>query len=124
MRSDGPSPDDYRVLGIAPGATRMEIRAAFLRLAREHHPDCSVAPDAQERFVRIRQAYEALVGHRHRETATAPTAQPTAVPVTPADVIAAARAALRGELGRQGFRVASDGFSFEIGGMRVVMTIG
>lgn len=31
--------DHYRTLGVAPAATRDEIRRAYLALARRHHPD-------------------------------------------------------------------------------------
>lgn len=32
-------PDHYQALGVQPQAGRDEIRAAYLRLMREHHPD-------------------------------------------------------------------------------------
>eukprot|EP00966_Prymnesium_polylepis_P294827 6808520-Prymnesium_polylepis.1 len=51
------------LLGLADGATRGEIRQAFLALAKRCHPDRGAAPDAtpdSERFRRIQQAYAAL----------------------------------------------------------------
>jgi hypothetical protein len=52
------NPSDYAVLGLAPGATRQAIDAAFRRLAQRHHPD--KGGDAAE-FVRIRQARDRLI---------------------------------------------------------------
>ena len=50
----GADPDDpYRVLGVARSATDAEIRAAWHRLLREHHPDTLVAQGMPEEFVRV-----------------------------------------------------------------------
>ena len=61
--------DPYTVLGVPVGADDATIRRAFRRLAREHHPDRSHAPDAETRFREVVQAYEQLVapGRRPRE---------------------------------------------------------
>lgn len=49
----------YEVLGLEPGASREEIRAAFRRLARELHPDLN--PDTPgERFAELARAYAHL----------------------------------------------------------------
>ena len=53
--------DYYAILGVPRGATEEEIKKAFRRLARQHHPD--VAKDkrvAEERFKEINEAYEVL----------------------------------------------------------------
>lgn len=53
--------DYYEVLGISRGASDAEIKTAFRKLARQHHPD--VAKDkkrAEERFKEINEAYEVL----------------------------------------------------------------
>ena len=50
----------YEVLGLKRSASEDEIRAAYRRLAREHHPDVSKAPDAEERFARLSEAYDVL----------------------------------------------------------------
>lgn len=53
--------DYYGVLGVPRTATQNEIRDAFRRLARQHHPD--VRPDdpqATDRFKEISEAYEVL----------------------------------------------------------------
>jgi curved DNA-binding protein CbpA len=52
--------DHYAALGLEPGAGAEEVRAAYRRLAKTHHPDVSAEPDARERFDAVREAYEAL----------------------------------------------------------------
>lgn len=52
--------DYYEVLGVARGADKTEIKAAFRRLAREYHPDVSRHSDAESRFKEINEAYEVL----------------------------------------------------------------
>jgi molecular chaperone DnaJ len=59
--------DYYEVLGVAREANEGEIKRAFRRLARELHPDVSEAPDAQERFREVVEAYEALSKRETRE---------------------------------------------------------
>ena len=41
--------DPYAVLGVEPGSSVEEIRAAYRQRARSEHPDISDAPDAQAR---------------------------------------------------------------------------
>jgi DnaJ-domain-containing protein 1 len=60
-----PAIDYYAVLGLAPGASPREIKAAFRRLAMKHHPDRNLGDEeAVVRFRAIRAAYEALRGER------------------------------------------------------------
>jgi curved DNA-binding protein len=53
--------DYYQTLGVGRDADEKEIKRAFRRLARQHHPD--VNPDdaqAEERFKDLNEAYEVL----------------------------------------------------------------
>ena len=59
--------DHYAVLGVERGATAEEIRTAYRRLARQHHPDVNAAPDAAARFKEITQAYEILSDPEKRQ---------------------------------------------------------
>ena len=59
--------DYYEILGLQRGATDGEIKKAFRRLARELHPDVSQAPDADERFREVAEAYEVLSKSETRE---------------------------------------------------------
>jgi curved DNA-binding protein len=52
--------DFYEVLGVGRDASQEDIRKAYRRLARAHHPDVSRQADAEERFKDISEAYEAL----------------------------------------------------------------
>lgn len=52
--------DYYAVLGVPRDADRDSIKRAFRSLAATHHPDVSAAPDADERFREILEAYEVL----------------------------------------------------------------
>jgi DnaJ-class molecular chaperone len=53
--------DYYQALGVAKGATDKEIKAAFRKLARKHHPDLNQGdPGATARFKEINEANEVL----------------------------------------------------------------
>lgn len=54
----GRSKDFYAVLGVPERASRGEIKGAYRRLAKQHHPD--VRTGDPERFREIQEAYEIL----------------------------------------------------------------
>jgi len=52
--------EPHEVLGVARDASEDEVRAAYRKMVKEHHPDVSDAEDAEERFVKVRDAYEVM----------------------------------------------------------------
>jgi len=53
--------DYYELLGVSRDATEDEIKRAYRRLARQHHPDANPDdPEAEARFKEITLAYEVL----------------------------------------------------------------
>ena len=52
--------DYYKTLGVAKSATTEEIKKAYRKLAREHHPDVNKKAGAEKRFKEINEANEVL----------------------------------------------------------------
>ena len=52
--------DHYAVLGVSQTASPEEVKKAYRRLAREHHPDTNQQGDSGDRFKQITHAYEVL----------------------------------------------------------------
>jgi DnaJ-class molecular chaperone len=53
--------DYYNTLGIKRGASEKEIKSAFRKLARKHHPDVNPGDkESEARFKEISEAYEVL----------------------------------------------------------------
>jgi molecular chaperone DnaJ len=60
--------DPYSTLGLPPDADEGQIRKAYRRLAREHHPDVNPDdPSAAERFKEISAAYRLLADPDQRQ---------------------------------------------------------
>ena len=53
--------DYYEVLGVSRGADDTDIKKAYRRLAKQHHPDVNKGnKDAEARFKEIQEAYDVL----------------------------------------------------------------
>ena len=63
-----PDLDFYQALGLAKDATKEQIRKAYKKLVREHHPDANPNnPQAAERFKQVQEAYDVLSDEKKRE---------------------------------------------------------
>lgn len=58
------TPDYYKTLGVPRTASQSEIKKAFRKLARTHHPD---AGGDEAKFKEINEAYEVLSDEKKRE---------------------------------------------------------
>ena len=60
--------DFYEVLGLSSSASPDDIRSAYRRLARQHHPDVNQGDSSAEaRFKEINEAYEVLSNPEKRQ---------------------------------------------------------
>ncbi|MFQ6027436.1 MAG: molecular chaperone DnaJ [Dehalococcoidia bacterium] len=58
--------DYYQVLGVSRNDSEEEIRKAFRKKAMEYHPDRNKAPDAEDKFKEINEAYQVLTDNKKR----------------------------------------------------------
>lgn len=58
--------DYYAILGVSKEASAKEIQKAFQQKARKLHPDVNKAPDAEEKFKEVSEAYAVLSDEQKR----------------------------------------------------------
>src|SRR5215475_8195909 len=67
--------DPYQTLGLTKTATDADIRKAYRKLAKEHHPDLNPGnKDAEARFKDISAAYALLSDPEKRRASLRPSA--------------------------------------------------
>ena len=80
-----------RLLGVTEGADPDDLRAAYRRQLRHHHPDRSSASDATERTIELTAAYRLLVALIDAPETNTPSGPPAARPDAPSSGPRAAR---------------------------------
>lgn len=59
--------DYYEILGVSKSASDAEIKSAYRKLARQHHPDIDKSAGAGEKFKEVSEAYQVLADSNKRK---------------------------------------------------------
>ena len=75
--------DELRVLGLRSDASFADVKASYRRLARQYHPDMNPGDrEAEDKFIRITKAYQALADAMPTTTTATVAATVTTTPAT------------------------------------------
>ena len=67
-----PGKDYYSILGVTRNASEREIKQAYRKLARKHHPDVNPGnKEAEAKFKEINEAHEVLSNKEKRQKVAA-----------------------------------------------------
>ena len=59
--------DPYTVLGLSPGASNDEVKAAYRNLAKKYHPDLNPgSKEAEQKMKEINEAYDIILSGRYQ----------------------------------------------------------
>lgn len=61
------SKDYYKILGIERNASEADIKKAYREKAKSLHPDVNKAPDAEEKFKEVTEAYDVLTDPKKKD---------------------------------------------------------
>lgn len=50
----------YKIIEMEPGASPEEVKKQYRKLTKKFHPDINKAPDAEEKFKKINEAYQVI----------------------------------------------------------------
>ncbi|MGM5483628.1 MAG: molecular chaperone DnaJ [Nanobdellota archaeon] len=91
------SDDYYEILGVSKDASKDEIRKAYKKLAKKHHPDLNKDGGSEDKFKKVNEAFSVLSDDQKRAQY---------------DQFGKAGAESQGSYGGQGFGGGFEGFDF------------
>eukprot|EP00759_Apiculatamorpha_spiralis_P020040 PhF_6_TR25618/c0_g1_i1/m.35973 len=62
-----PRSASYDLLGVPPTATPEELKTAYRALSFRYHPDKDPSPEARDKYIKIRKAYQRLTGQKDKD---------------------------------------------------------